>query len=128
MRIGEMKESKYIKKEDVGRGKLATIKNLEQQNVALDDQPPDLKWVIYFNEFDKGMVFNWTNIQLTAKALGTEETDDWPGKQIVLYEDQNVSFGGKLVGGIRVREVRKQQTKLPPQEKPLEEFDDDIPF
>ncbi len=103
MRIGEMKESKFLKKEDVGKGQVFTISRLDQKNVAMDNQPEELKWTIYFEEADKGMVLNWTNIQLISKALDTEETDDWIGKQIELYEDPNISFGGKLVGGIRVR-------------------------
>ncbi len=106
MRIGEMKESKYLKKEDVGAGKLVTISGMEQQNVAMEDQPPEMKWIIHFKEFQKGMVLNWTNIQLIAKAVGDEETDAWAGKQIVIYEDENVSFGGKLVGGIRCRAAK----------------------
>lgn len=125
MRIGEMKESKYLKKEDVGRGKLVTITDLQQVNVAMEDQPPEMKWVIYFREFSKGMVLNWTNIQLIAKALGSEETEEWKGKQIVVYEDDNVSFGGKLVGGIRCRAPRPGAQ--PEQSKP-DSFDDDISF
>lgn len=127
MRIGEMKESKFIKKEDVGQGKLVTIAGLEQQNVAMEDQPPEMKWVIHFHEFPKGMVLNWTNIQLIAKALGTEETDEWAGKKIVLFEDPNVSFGGKLIGGIRCRAARNQEpaSKPAPADAP---FDDEIPF
>ena len=127
MRIGEMKESKYIKKEDVGQGKLVTIADLQQQNVAMEDQPPEMKWIIHFHEFSKGMVLNWTNVQLIAKALGTEETDEWKGKKIVLFEDANVSFGGKLTGGIRVRAARlKPDTQAEEPKKP--DFDDDIPF
>ena len=53
MRIGEMKDSKFMKKEDVGEGKLVTIAELEQQNVAMDDQPPELKWIMHFKELDK---------------------------------------------------------------------------
>ena len=111
MRIGEMKESKYLKKEDVGQGKLVTIKSLEQVNVAMEDQPEEIKWVIHFQEFPKGMVLNWTNIQLIAKATGSEETDTWTGKKVVVYEDPNVSFGGKLTGGIRIRAQRTQGDK-----------------
>ena len=103
MRIGEMKESKYIKKEDVGSGKTVTIMRLDQQDVSMENEPESMKWTIYFKEFDKGMVLNWTNMQLIARATGSEETDDWVGKQIELYDDPNVSFGGKLTGGIRVR-------------------------
>lgn len=126
MRIGEMKESKFLKKEDVGQGMLVTIARLEQQNVAMEDQPPENKWIMYFHETDKGVVLNWTNIQLVAKALGSEETNDWIGKKIVLYEDPNVSFGGKLVGGIRVRAMRTQAASEPPKAAPA--FDDEIPF
>ena len=111
MRIGEIKETKYIKKEDVGNGKLVTISKLEQQNVAMDDQPEEMKWIIHFQEFNKGMVLNWTNIQLISKAVGSEETNDWVGKKVVIYEDPNVSFGGKLTGGIRVRAQRTQGEK-----------------
>ena len=118
MRIGEMKESKFLKKEDVGQGKLFTIASMEQQNVAMDDQPPEMKWVLHFHEVDKGIALNWTNIQLIAKAVGSEETNDWMGKKIVLYEDPNVSFGGKLVGGIRVRAPKNQ----------VQEPEQDIPF
>ena len=110
MKIGEMRESKYLKKEDVGRGKLVTVESLEQQNVAMEDQPPELKWIIHFKKFSKGMVLNWTNIQLLSKAVGSEETEDWIDKQVVVYEDPNVGFGGKIVGGIRIREVRKPKT------------------
>lgn len=127
MRIGEMKESKYLKKEEVGKGKLFTIKELKKENVAGDNQETDEKFVLYFYEAQKGMVLNWTNIQLIAQAVGSDETDGWPGKKIVLYEDPNVSFGGKLVGGIRVRAPRQAEPPqaVAPTPPP---FDDDIPF
>jgi len=105
MKIGTMKDSKYIKKEDVDNGKTVTIVSLDQQDVSMENEPESLKWTMRVKEFDKGMVLNWTNIQLIAKALGTDETDEWVGKQIELYNDPNVSFGGKLIGGIRVRAI-----------------------
>lgn len=62
-----------------------------------------MRWALHFRELDKPMILNSTNGQIIAKITGSEESDDWDGKQIVLYHDPNVSFGGKLVGGIRVR-------------------------
>lgn len=108
MKAGAMIESKFLKKEDLDyeNGNLVTIAKIEQQNVALQDSEEDLKWCMSFAEFKKPMVLNSTNIQLATKAVGTDETDDWPGQKIVLYVDDNVSFGGKLVGGIRIRKVR----------------------
>jgi hypothetical protein len=105
MKAGAMIESKFLKKEDLDydNGNLVTIVKLEQQNAAMADQEEDLKWCMYFREFKKPLVMNSTNIQLTVKALGTDETDEWTGRKIIIYVDDNVSFGGKLVGGIRIR-------------------------
>jgi len=135
MKIGQMVQSKFLKKEDLNQdvGNLVTITKLDQQNVGLADGEEELKFCLHFSEFDKPLVLNSTNIQLAAKALGSEETDDWRGKKIVIYVDDNVSFGGKLVGGIRIRKPRGQaapkQAPRPPQREPGEDrgeggFDD----
>jgi len=134
VKAGKMIESKFLKKDDVEQPVLVTIKALRQTNVAMDDQPEDLKWTITFREFQKPMVLNSTNIQLCTQALGTDETDEWIGKTIVLYNDPNVSFGGKLTGGIRIRAPKKPKPVQadPPGgggATPQPEFeDDDIPF
>ena len=39
---------------------------------------------------------------------GSEDFDSWIGHKVVLFRDKTISFGSKLVGGIRVREPRKQ--------------------
>ncbi len=117
-----MIESKFLKKEDLDydNGNLVTITKIEQQNVALQDSEEDLKWCMYFREFKKPLVMNSTNIQLTVKATDSDETEDWPGKKVVLYVDDNVSFGGKLVGGIRIRRVRGAAAKAMASEPPEE--------
>lgn len=110
MKSGSMIESKFLKKEDLNydTGNLVTVSKIDHQNVGLSDGEEDLKWCMHFKEFQKPMVLNSTNIQLATKALGTDETDDWIGKKLVIYVDDNVSFGGKLVGGIRIRRPRGQ--------------------
>ena len=126
MKASQMIESKYLKKEDLDGDTIVTIFKLGQGNVAMEDQPEELKWMVKFRELKKPMVLNSTNIQLITKALGTDETEEWLGKEIVLYVDDNVSFGGKLVGGIRVRST----TPTAAPKKPVGKFDmeDDIPF
>ena len=108
--INDLKSSKFLKKEDVGDGVLVTIKNVHQENVAKEGVDPEMKWCITFNEFDKPMVLNSTNGQIIGKVTGIEEDIEigWVGKQIVLFNDPNVSFGGKLMGGIRVRAPKFQ--------------------
>lgn len=134
MKAGQMIPSKFLKKDDVDQPKLVTIKAVRQANVAQDDQPEELKWTLLFKELDKPMVMNSTNIQLCIKALGTDETDDWVGKQIVLYNDPNVSFAGKITGGVRIRAPKQKiaaqpsGTKAATEAAPAGNFeDDDIP-
>src|SRR5208282_4937445 len=100
--ISEMTGSTYLKQHDVTPPKVVTIKSLRQENLAKDDQPPKLKWIMFFQEFDKGLALNSTNIKRCAKALLSDETEEWLGKKIKLYFDENVEFGGQMVGGIRI--------------------------
>ena len=46
--IGSMKNSNYLKKEDVGTGTLVTINRVVEENIAKQGEPEELKWNIYF--------------------------------------------------------------------------------
>jgi hypothetical protein len=35
--------------------------------------------------------------------FGTDETDEWVGKQCTLYTDPTIMFAGKKTGGLRVK-------------------------
>lgn len=111
--LSDIKNSKFLKKEDVGVGALVTIRQIAQENVAKEGVEPDIKWCAWFNEFEKPLVLNSTNGQMIAKISGHEEDIEksWVGVQIVLYDDPNVSFGGKVTGGIRVRAPKTKQEK-----------------
>lgn len=113
MHISQLKQSRFLTRADVGPGILVTIKNVFQENVAKEGAPEELRWCIEFTEAEKPMVLNSTNGQIIAQITKSEETDTWPGHKIVLYDDPNVSFGGKLVGGIRVRAPRGQAAAGP---------------
>jgi hypothetical protein len=108
--ISEMKSSKFLKKEDVGEeGTVCAIEGVSQENVAKEGAEQDLKWVLHLTNFDKPMVLNSTNAQLIAKFLGSEQTDDWIGKKIILYDDPSIMFKGEIKGGIRVRAFKGTQ-------------------
>ena len=118
-KISEMKSSKFLKRDDVGEGTICVIETVSQENVAKEGADPEMKWCLHFTNFDKPLVLNTTNMQLIAKFLKSEDTDDWEGKKIVLYDDPSVSFGGKLVGGIRVREHKGKQPDDETTKKPF---------
>ena len=131
-KTSEMRESKFLRKEDVGRGVLATIASCIKKNTAMEGAEPEHKWCLTFQELDKPLVLNSTNTQLCEQICGSDDTDDWIGKRIVLYTDPNVSYAGKLVGGIRVRKPKPTAPPPPPAVhhgsagEPL--TDDEIPF
>lgn len=126
--INQMMPSKYLKKEDFPQPALVTIRAFTTANVAQQGQPEEKKWIMHFEELENGLVMNSTNLQLAAAAIGSEETEDWVGHKVVLYNDPNVSFGGKLMGGIRIRQVKRKAPPAPPPPTSFEEMDDDIPF
>ncbi len=119
MNVGELKNSNFLKKEDCGRGLLVTIDKVEQVNVAKEGAPADMKWCLFFVELEKPMVLNSTNGQLIAQITGSDESDGWTGHKVVIYNDPNVSFGGKLTGGIRIRAPKVLPTKQHPAVRPV---------
>lgn len=125
MKASEMIESKYLKQSDVDGEVIATIQKIGRGNVAQEDQPEELKWMVKFEEFKKPLVLNSTNIQLLEKVCG-EDTDDWPGKEVILYVDPNVSYGGKLTGGIRVKSAKP--AAAPKRAGSVMDMESDVPF
>lgn len=114
MNIRDLKQSRFLTQRDIDRPVLVTITACKEVNVAMQGAEPDERWTLSFREFDKSMVLNSTNGQTIAAITGSEESEDWIGHQIVLYVDPTISFGGKLVGGIRVRAPKGQAKPVPP--------------
>ena len=133
MNMSDVKSSKFLKRDDVGEGTLVTISDVSKENVAKEGAEPELKVCLHFLELEKPFVLNSTNGQIIAKITGKENDIEktWLGTKVVLYDDPNVSFGGKLTGGIRVRAPRipktaTQQTAPLQEAKPLQASD--LPF
>lgn len=142
--ISEMRHSSFVTKADLGpNGSVFTITGCEQVNVAKDGAPPEMKWALNLQEIDKPFIINSTNQQIIAQFTGSTKTENWNGKRVVLYFDPNVSFGGKLVGGIRARAPRGPAAAAPAAAStpapaappsvsanafPKNEADEDVPF
>ena len=78
------------------------------------------KPVAYFKGIEQGLVLNKTNLRKIAEMHG-EETNDWRGKDIILY-DAMVDFKGETVQAVRVRAPlstgRETAIKTEPPEQP----------
>ncbi len=129
-RTSEMVQSKYLKTADIPDPVIVTVVKVGKVNMAKEDAAPEYKWAIRFEEFDKPMVLNTTNIKIAEKVFGSDDTDEWAGKEIILFTDDNVTFGGELVGGLRFKGKEKEPVKAAAK-KPAGKFDDmadDIQF
>lgn len=125
--VKDMIQSKFLRKEDFDEDQVLTIKDCKLEQVGKDDAPEE-RWVLYFRERDKGMVLNITTIRVLEATYGGD-TDQWVGNKVMVYVDPNVSFGGKVVGGLRLRTPKKIAVKAPVKDADFDDdFGDKIPF
>lgn len=130
MKISEAYPSKYLAADDLN-GKDVTVRieavSLEEIGKGNDK---DHKLVIEFAGKDKSLVCNKTNAKTIAKVLGSEDTDDWIGKSIIIGP-REVEFQGNMVWSIRVSLRRPGAAAVPvaPVNTPEDDsVEDDIPF
>jgi hypothetical protein len=118
-------KSKFLSKEDVGEdGMILTIKGMRMETLQFDDGDED-KVVLYFQENIKPMILNPTNAQLIGLATGARTAGESKGRKIVVFNDPTVSFGKKIVGGLRIKKLSGTPKSAPNADG---ELNDDIPF
>ena len=103
----------YLKKEDIDRPQTVTIREVWQETLRGERLP---KLVIGFQEFDKPLILNKTNIRTLARLFGTADTALWQG-QVELYVEENVEYSGRVVGGLRVRPLPAGTNSRPRDER-----------
>jgi hypothetical protein len=130
--VNDLRESKYLTQSDVEPAVDVTISGYSQVNMAKDGAPAEMKWVLSFAELPKPLTLNSTNGGLIEAITGSGDFDGWTGKRIQLYRDPLISFGGKVTGGIRVRQAGSTTMgAVPPAQdvpKQTPQGDPDIPF
>lgn len=119
------KQSHYLTKDDCGTGgilvTIAGMANAELENDGKTETRPILKFV----EDVKPMVLNITNRELLKVATGETTVGGIKGKQIVVYNDPTVMFGGEMKGGIRIKAAQR----APAPAQPGDGFEDqEVPF
>lgn len=119
---------KFLKREDVTEeGWVHKVVSVVSQSLSMANGESETKWVLTLEEL-KPLILNTTNIRRCVAAFGTQETDEWIGRSIVVYDDPEIEFGGKIVGGVRLRAVPKK-TAPKPKAEPVVDFDkSDVSF
>lgn len=128
MKVSELTASKYLSKTDFEDDQTVIIKGIRVEELDDNGQKKE-KTVCYFREHAKGMILNVTSLRVLAQSFG-DETDDWRGRQVIVYTDPNVSFGGRIVGGLRLRIPKQKVAPAAPQsptkDTQTNDFQDDI--
>ena len=122
------KVSNFLSKEDVGEdGVILTIRGFKTETVK-GDNGDETKVVMHFMEEGyKPMILNNTNSNILGKILNVATAGEAKGKQVVVYDDPTVGFGGKITGGIRLKKVSGAPA-APRAAKSAGELESDIPF
>ena len=96
---------KYLKRESVTEeGEAHTVIKCAEEEINSSDGGSETKWILYLSDL-KPLIMNATNIRRAVAAFGTAEVNDWGGMKIIVYDDATVEFGGKIVGGVRLRAI-----------------------
>lgn len=141
MKANDVFPSKWLKVPDLqGHEPHVIISSVGMEEVA----PGEHKPIMHFRGFKgqaipdiapalkKGMVVNRTNWMAIAFRYG-DESDEWIGKDIILFAAMVQTPSGKPVEGLRVKLPPMQRTNAIPVKRaeaaplPDEGFDDEIP-
>ncbi len=111
MKISNRFSGKFFKSDDLNSDLKLTIGTVKDEELNGITKP-----VFYFDNSNQGLVLNKTNAQTISGAYG-DETDDWTGKEIIIYPTE-IDFRGERKKAIRI--------KIPP--VPPEYDESEIPF
>lgn len=98
--INDLFPSPYLAASDVEHSPTVTVKAFQKKTMKNRDGDDEVKPVIYFNEFDKGMVLNKTNADIIASLYGNV-LENWVGERVQLQSVIVEAFG-KRQPAIRV--------------------------
>lgn len=122
----------YLKQEDLqGRAVRAVIGSVDVEDVKDNESGRnEKKLVMHFVGKDKALILNRTNCEALEAICGSDDYASWAGHQVVLFTDPTVKFGGKTVGGLRIRAATNGTAAPAPPPPPVvtDSFDDEIPF
>lgn len=105
MRVTDLCPSPHLEAldlgDEIGASRVVTILKVAVREVGSEKVE---KGVVWFQEYERGLVLNKTNSRTIAALYGSD-TDDWINQQITIYRSET-SFQNKTVACIRVRDTK----------------------
>jgi hypothetical protein len=107
--------SQYVKKEDLmgGNDRGYTIQDIDVVEFGSASKG-DLKRLPQLVLDNKELfTLNVTNTRILINHFG-DNMQDWKGRRIALAYDESIQFGGRMVGGIRLRIPKSPESEEVP--------------
>jgi len=132
MDLNDFSESKYLKKTDVPEHPGVVLQIDRFEAVEMEGEATK-KPVMHFVDLNyKPMVINATNRAKLENAFKSSDTSDMEGKYVGVYNDPEVMYAGKVVGGLRVRSLSRAEAQKvygkADQQQDSKGAGDEIPF
>ena len=101
MKVGKYL-SPYVRTVDVKEPVTLVLEAVEEQEIGAEDDRKK-KLVAYFDKLEQGVVLGSKAVLgFFAEEFG-EDTDDWIGQTVVMFNEKSITFKGKRTGGIRFK-------------------------
>ncbi len=116
MKKNDAMPGKYLGQDDFPLPCTAIINEVILEQIKdMDTEMNKTKAVLYLIgpslegvDISRGIILNNTNWDSLEEITGKDDSDDWIGTHIEVYVDPNIRFGGKKVGGVRIRKASSQ--------------------
>lgn len=133
MRVGELFNAVMKAADLQDRRVTVTISGCQEQLIG---EEKERKAVLYFEGKAKGLALNFTNYQTLLSMFGTDDSDIWKGKRIVLYTEPTAMGPGiRIAPPQGAQSAAPRPTPPPPPPAPAvpgpdqwQPSDDDVPF
>ena len=96
----------------LGKEQIYTIKKIQKEEIVADGGKTAKVALCYFEEDEKPMVLNKTNMKTLERLFGTEYIEDWYEKKITVFVKEGIKFGKESVNGLRIKAA--EQIKIIP--------------
>ena len=102
--FADLMPSRFFKTEDVAEKPVTlTIKSIGREDVTFGgSDKPESHTLIHFEETDKVMIAKKDVLLALKDKFGTPSA--CAGQLVELFRDPDIKFGGKKVGGLRLRQ------------------------
>jgi hypothetical protein len=95
--------AQYLKKEDLSDPVDTELLWVKEEKVTAPGKGTTTRLVAHFEGLSKGLVLNTANCETLLEITGTDDPNEWKDVAVQLYVDPDVTYGGKKIGGIRIR-------------------------